>query len=108
MQHSILGRTLGGARSPTTTSFDISGAKNIKISREGRVYVQLRADAFNIMNHPVLFLNPNSRSAGIFEYLANTRSFRANPAAAKMDANNTGQFGNYAGRMFRIGARLYF
>lgn len=60
------------------------------------------------MNHPPLFLNPNSRSSGVWEYLANTHSFRPKPAATTMDANNTGQYGNYAGRMFRIGARITF
>jgi hypothetical protein len=101
-------RTLGDARSPTTTTFDVSGAKNFKIAREGAVYLQLRVDTFNILNHPPLFLNPNSRASGLFEYLANTRTFRPKPTAATMDPNNTGQYGNYAGRMFRLGARLYF
>jgi len=101
-------RTLGDARSPTTTTFDVSGAKNFKIAHEGAVYLQLRVDTFNILNHPPLFLNPNSRSTGVFEYLANTRTFRPRPAATTMDPNNTGQYGNYAGRMFRLGARLYF
>jgi hypothetical protein len=101
-------RTLGDARSPTTTTLDVSGAKNIKLWKEGRVTLQLRADAFNILNHPVLFLNPNSRSNGLFQYVANTRTFRTNPTATAVDPNNTGQYGNYAGRMFRVGGRLTF
>lgn len=101
-------RTLGDARSPTTTTLDISAAKNVKLSREGKVALQLRADAFNIMNHAVFFLNPSSRSKGLFEYLPSSRSFRPNPSATSMDPNNTGQYGNYAGRMFRVGARLSF
>lgn len=101
-------RTLGDGRSPTTTTLDIAAAKNIKLAREGKVALQLRTDVFNILNHPPLFLNPNSRSRGIFEYLPNSRSFRVNPTATTMDPNNTGQYGNYAGRMFRLGARLFF
>jgi hypothetical protein len=101
-------RTLGDARSPTTTTLDISGSKNFRFGKDSRVTLQLRADAFNIMNHPVFFLNPNSRSNGVWEYLANTRTFRPKPTATTMDANNTGQYGNYAGRMFRLGARITF
>jgi hypothetical protein len=101
-------RTLGDARSPTTTTLDVSGSKNFRFFKDGRLLLQIRADAFNIMNHPPLFLNPNSRSNGVWEYLANTHSFRPKPTATTMDANNTGQYGNYAGRMFRIGARITF
>jgi hypothetical protein len=101
-------RTLGDARSPTTTTFDASMAKNLRFFREGRLTLQLRVDAFNILNHPVFFLNPNSRANGLFQYLANSRSFQPNPTATSMDPNNTGQYGNYAGRMFRIGARVSF
>lgn len=101
-------RTLGDARSPTTTTLDVSGAKNFRLLKEGKLVLQIRADAFNIMNHPPLFLNPNSRSNGVWEYLANTHSFRPKPTATTMDANNTGQYGNYAGRMFRLGARITF
>ena len=101
-------RTLGNGRSPVTTTFDASAAKNIKLSREGRVYVQLRADAFNVLNHPVLFLNPNGRNTGLFQYVASTRTFVLNKSQTGIDPNNTGQYGNYAGRMFRLGARLVF
>ena len=101
-------RTLGDARSPTTTTLDVSGSKNFKLFKDGRVQIQIRADAFNILNHPVFFLNPNSRSNGVWEHVASTHSFRAKPTATTMDANNTGQHGNYAGRMFRLGARVTF
>ena len=101
-------RTLGDARSPTTTTLDISGSKNFNLMKEGKLVLQIRADAFNILNHPVLFLNPNSRANGVWEYLANSRTFRPKPTATTMDANNTGQYGNYAGRMFRLGARITF
>jgi hypothetical protein len=101
-------RTLGDARSPTTMTLDVSGSKNIRLLKEGRLVLQIRADAFNIMNHPVFFLNPNSRANGVWEYLANSRTFRPKPTATTMDANNTGQYGNYAGRMFRLGARVTF
>jgi len=83
-------------------------AKNIKLAKEGRVYVQLRADAFNILNHPVLFLNPNGRNTGYFQYVASTRTFVLNRSVTGIDPNNTGQYGNYAGRMFRLGARFVF
>lgn len=101
-------RTLGDARSPTTTTLDLSGSKTFRFLHDGKVSLQLRADAFNILNHPVFFLNPNSRASGVWDYLANSRTFRPKTAATAMDANNTGQYGNYAGRMFRIGARLVF
>jgi hypothetical protein len=101
-------RTLGDARSPVTTTLDLSGSKNFKLLKEGRLQLQLRADAFNILNHPVFFLNPNSRANGVWEYVASTNSFRPKPTATTMDPNNTGQYGNYAGRMFRLGARITF
>jgi hypothetical protein len=101
-------RTLGDARSPTTTTLDLSGMKNFKFFKDGKVSLQLRADAFNILNHPVFFLNPNSRSSGVWDYLASSRTFRPKTSATAMDANNTGQYGNYAGRMFRVGARIVF
>ncbi len=101
-------RTLGDARSPTTTTLDVSGAKNFFLLKEGKLHIQIRADAFNIMNHPVFFLNPNSRINGVWDYIASTHSFQPKAAATAMDANNTGQYGNYAGRMFRLGARVTF
>ena len=101
-------RTLGDARSPNTLTLDLSGSKNFQLMKEGRLQLQIRADAFNIMNHPVLFLNPNSRSNGVWEYVASSHSFRPKPTATTMDANNTGQYGNYSGRMFRLGARITF
>jgi hypothetical protein len=101
-------RSLGDARSPVTSTLDLSGSKNVRLLRDGKLTLQLRADAFNILNHPVFFLNPNSRANGVYEYLANSRSFRPKPTATAMDANNTGQYGNYAGRMFRLGARITF
>jgi hypothetical protein len=101
-------RTLGNGRSPLTTTLDAAAAKNIKLNGDGRVYLQLRADAFNILNHPVLFLNPNSRNTGPFQYIPASRTFVVNRAVTGIDPNNTGQYGNYAGRMFRIGARFVF
>ena len=83
-------------------------AKNLRLIKEGKLTLQLRVDAFNILNHPVFFLNPNSRANGLFQYLANSRSFQPNPTATSMDPNNTGQYGNYAGRMFRIASRVSF
>lgn len=63
---------------------------------------------FNVLNHPVLFLNPNGRNNGLFQYVASTRSFVVNRAVTGIDPNNTGQYGNYAGRMFRLGLRVQF
>lgn len=103
-----LPRTLGNGRSPVTTTLDASAAKNIKLRGDGRMYIQLRADAFNVLNHPVLFLNPNSRNNGLFQYVPASRTFVANRAVTGIDPNNTGQYGNYAGRMFRLGARFVF
>ena len=101
-------RTLGNGRSPNTSTFDASMAKNIRFNSDGRVYLQLRVDALNVFNHPVLFLNPNGRGTGYYQYVASTRTFVVNKGATGIDPNNTGQFGNYAGRMFRLGLRFYF
>lgn len=103
-----LPRTLNDGRSPNTSTFDASMSKNIKIAREGKVYLQLRADAFNVFNHPVLFVNPNGRNNGLFTYVASSRSFVPNLATTPIDPNNTGQYGNYAGRAFRLGAKFVF
>jgi hypothetical protein len=101
-------RTLGNGRSPATFTFDAAIAKNIRVGPDGRVNIQLRTDVFNVLNHPVLFLNPNGRNNGLFQYVASTRSFVVNRAVTGIDPNNTGQYGNYAGRMFRLGLRVQF
>lgn len=101
-------RTLNDGRSPSTWMFDTSLSKNIKLARDGKVKVQLRADAFNVLNHPVLFLNPNGRNNGLYSYVASSKTYVANTATTGIDPNNTGQYGNYAGRSFRLGARLSF
>jgi len=102
-------RTLPDARSPTTMSFDGALYKNVPLAKEGRVYVQLRVDVINLMNHPNLFLNPNSsRNAGAYNFNAVTRTFTPNVGFSTIDPNNTGQFGNYAGRQWRLGARFAF
>lgn len=81
----------------------------MKFSHDGRRYVQLRVDVINIPNHPNFFINPNSsRSFGAYNYNATTRIFTPNNRFQQLDPNNTGQFGNYAGRSFRLAARVYF
>ena len=37
-------------------------SKNIKLTGDGRAFLQLRAEAFNVLNHPVLFVNPNGQT----------------------------------------------
>jgi len=102
-------RMLPDARSPAITSFDASVFKNIRFNRDGRRYAQLRVDVINVPNHANFFINPNSsRTFGAYNFNATTRAFTANNRFQQLDPNNTGQFGNYAGRSFRLGARLYF
>jgi len=103
-----LPRTLNDGRSPTTTTLDGSMAKNISLGQDGRIRLQLRVDVFNVMNHPVLVLNPNGRNNGLFSYVASSKSYTANTKTTGIDPNSTGTYGNYAGRTFRLGARLYF
>jgi hypothetical protein len=102
-------RTLPDARSPALTSFDASVFKNIRFTRDAGHYLQLRVDVINLANHAVFFLNPNSsRSLGAYNFNAVTRTFTPSNRFSALDPNNTGQFGNYAGRSFRLGARVYF
>ncbi len=102
-------RTLPDARSPSTTSLDASVFKNINLSHDGKRYLQLRVDVINVPNHPNFFINPNSsRSFGAYNFNATTRTFTPNVNFQKLDPNNTGQFGNYAGRSFRLALRVYF
>ena len=102
-------RMLPDARSPAITSLDVSVFKNIRFSRDGRRYAPLRVDVINVPNHANFFINPNSsRGFGAYNFNATTRAFTANNRFQQLDPNNTGQFGNYAGRSFRLGARLYF
>ncbi len=99
--------TLPDGRSPRLFSFDASLAKNIKFG-EGKRYVQLRADAFNVLNHPVFFANPNGRNGGIFSFDSKARTFTEKTTSTVIDPNNTAQFGNYSGRSFRLSARFVF
>ncbi len=104
-------RTLPDARSPSTLGFDTSMYKNLPFGKEGRFRVQLRVDILNVLNHPNLFINPNSSRSigfGAFVYNAATRTFSPNINFSTLDPNNTGQWGNYAGRQWRIGARVSF
>lgn len=99
--------TMPDARSPRVTSADLSMFKNIHLDKEGKRYLQLRADAFNIANHPVFFANPNNRPSP-YSWNATSRTFLPVTQSTPIDPNNTAQFNNYAGRAFRIGARIYF
>ena len=102
-------RTLPDARSPGTASFDASVFKNFPLGGDTRRRLQLRVDVINVANHPNFFINPNSsRTLGAYNYNATTRTFTPNNRFQALDPNNTGQFGNYAGRSFRLGARIYF
>ncbi len=102
-------RTLPDARSPAITSFDASVFKNFRFTRDGKGYLQLRVDVINVANHPNFFINPNSsRTLGAYNFNATTRTFTVNNRFQQLDPNNTGQFGNYGGRSFRLSARLYF
>jgi hypothetical protein len=95
-------------RSPNTFAFDASMMKNIPLSSDGRRYLQLRVDVLNPLNHPVFFLNPNNRNSGLYTFQATTRTYIPNAGSTPIDPNNTAQFNNYAGRAFRLGARVYF
>jgi hypothetical protein len=99
---------LADVRSPTTFAFDASVMKNIPITGDGRRYLQLRVDVLNPLNHPNFFINPNNRNTGLFTWAANTRTWTRNNNFTPIDPNNTAQFNNYAGRAFRLGARIYF
>ncbi len=99
--------TLPDGRSPRVTSADASLFKNIDLDSEGRRYLQLRVDVFNVANHPVFFANPNNR-ASPFSWNPQRREFVPVTMSTPIDPNNTAQFNNYAGRAFRIGARIYF
>jgi hypothetical protein len=102
------GGTLPDVRSPGTSSWDASMMKNINLSNDGRAYVQLRVDVLNVPNHPNFFINPNNRNSGLFSFNAAQRTFNQNVNFTPIDPNNTAQFNNYAGRAFRLGARVYF
>lgn len=104
-------RTLGDARSPGILGFDTSVYKNIPLGKEDRVRIQLRVDILNVLNHPNLFINPNSSRSvadGAYVFNATTRVFTPNVNFSTLDPNNTGQWGNYAGRQWRVGARVSF
>lgn len=99
--------TLPDGRSPRVTSADASMFKNIDLDSEGKRYLQLRVDVFNIANHPVFFANPNNRPTP-YTWNAQQRTFAPVTQSTPIDPNNTAQFNNYAGRALRIGARIYF
>jgi hypothetical protein len=53
-------RTLGAARNPVTTYYDMSVRKTFPVAPRGRVDFTLKIDAINVLNHPNFLFNPNS------------------------------------------------
>lgn len=53
-------RSLDGARGPWQQLFDLSLQKNFKLGESGKRRIQLRADALNVLNHPIFRPVPNN------------------------------------------------
>lgn len=68
-------RTITSVRSPMSKNLDASLFKNIHLTSDNRVYLQLRGEAFNITNTPI-FAAPNmtwgSQSFGVISSQANS------------------------------------
>lgn len=102
-------RTLSGARNPNTYFFDANISKRFPLKGE-KLWLQLRADFINALNHPNFFFNPNSGHdllTGNFNRNSLTNPaiapFSTNGGFGRLDPNNTNN-----GRTIRVAVRVGF
>ena len=102
-------RTLSGARNPNTYFFDANLSKRFPLKGE-KLWLQLRADFINALNHPNFFFNPNNGHdvlTGNFNRNSLTNPaiapFSVNGSFGRLDPNNTNN-----GRTIRVAIRLGF
>ncbi len=103
-------RTLGDARNPMTSFYDVRVFKKFGLGLGGEeTYVEFQADFINALNHPNFFFNPNS---GHEAFNGFDRKSLTNPSTVPF-TNNAG-FGylNRAnttpGRLIRLGLKIAF
>jgi hypothetical protein len=81
-------RTLDGVRGPWSQNLDFSIQKSFRLGESGKRRLQFRADALNLLNHPVFRVFPNNAGGTDFMNAPST----ANLTAAEYDtwarANN--------------------
>jgi hypothetical protein len=90
-------RTLDGIRGPWAQFLDLSVQKSFRIGENSRRRLQFRADALNLLNHPVFRVFPNNAGGTDFMGAPST----ANLTSAEYDtwarANNQPLFATTAG-----------
>lgn len=108
-QYGNVPRTLPDARNPATYFFDANISKRIPLRAE-KLWLQLRADFINALNHPNFFFNPNNGHdvlTGNFNRNSLTNPaiapFSTNGSFGRLDPNNTNN-----GRTIRVAIRLGF
>ena len=73
-------RTLTGCRSPALVSLNGSIQKRIRLSENGKRYLQIQVDALNAMNHTLYYYNPNSGMKAFSNFNASSLTNFAVPA----------------------------
>ncbi|MBS1854426.1 MAG: carboxypeptidase regulatory-like domain-containing protein [Acidobacteria bacterium] len=90
-------RTLDGVRGPWAQYLDVSVQKSFKLGESGRRRLQFRADALNLLNHPIFRVYPNNGGGADFMGAPST----ANLTTAEYDtwakANNQPLYNTTAG-----------
>lgn len=97
-------RSLGAIRSPNTLYFNMSGTKNF-ILKDGKVNLNIRVDAINVMNHTNFFLNPNSQH-NLYTGISTVNNLPVPTPNATFGALSAAN--NTPGRTFGLGASLTF
>lgn len=70
-------RTLDGARGPWAQYVDLSLQKNFRLGENGKRRLQFRADALNLLNHPVFRVFPNNAGGTDFMGAPSTAALSA-------------------------------
>jgi hypothetical protein len=107
-------------RNPGISNQDLSVSKNIPIARDGKTYLQLRLEAFNVFNHPQFsgynlttnVVNGAGQSGSAifsnFTNLAVTNNIRPAGSASVLGT----YFGEYNAardmRILQVAAKFYF
>jgi hypothetical protein len=81
-------RTLDGVRGPWAQYFDLSLQKNFRLGENSKRRIQFRADALNVLNHPVFRVFPNNAGGTDFMGAPSTAALTAADYNTWAAANN--------------------
>ncbi len=81
-------RTLDGVRGPWAQNLDLSIQKSFRLGESGKRRIQFRADALNVLNHPVFRVFPNNAGGTDFMGAPSTAALTAADYNTWATANN--------------------